>query len=71
MLAMQSNKHQPVLRCPECGSRAFEIHGPVTDDAVIHCAECGFECGPLPEIMSLLEAKVREQEEDRRKRRSH
>ena len=68
---MQPNKNTPVLRCPQCASRVFEIHGPVTDQAIIHCAECGFECGPLPKVMSEVEARVREGEKERRKRRFH
>ena len=68
---MPPTKQKPVLRCPECWSRVFEIQGPVTNDAVIQCAECGHERGPLPEIMSQLEARVREQDDERRRRRFH
>ena len=71
MPPMHPNKQNPVLRCARCASRVFEIHGPVTDDAIIHCAECGFECGPVPKVMSELEARVRAEEKQQRKRRFH
>ena len=68
---MHPRKDKYVLRCPECGSRTFEIQGPTTENAFVHCAECGAEVGQLNEVMAVIETRIERQELERRKRRSH
>jgi hypothetical protein len=53
---MRRGKDKYVLQCPECGSRVFEIHGPTMKKAVVQCASCDAEIGPLNEFMASVEA---------------
>ena len=68
---MRSRYHIPVLRCPECGCRAFEVHGPLTHDAVVQCVECGTELGRVPDVIAELTSRVAQRYEVQRKARLH
>ncbi|HEX2135311.1 MAG TPA: hypothetical protein VHG30_05295 [Microvirga sp.] len=65
------SKTKHVLRCPECGSRTFEIHGPTNENASVRCAECAAELGQLDAVLALIETRIESQELERRRRRSH
>jgi hypothetical protein len=69
--AAMHSKTKHVLRCPECGSRTFEIHGPTNDNASVRCAECAAELGQLDAVLALIETRIESQELERRRRRSH
>jgi len=59
----------PILRCSECGARHMELRGPVTDDTVVRCAECGGGAGPWAEFLADLDARIKRQNQERRGRR--
>lgn len=69
--AAMHSKTKHVLRCPECGSRTFEIHGPTNENASVRCAECAAELGQLDAVLALIETRIERQELERRRRRSH
>ena len=68
---MHSREKKSVLRCVACESRKFEIHGPLTDHAVIHCAKCGAEVGIYRELVSEIEDRAADEQPDQRKPRLH
>ena len=68
---MHSSEKKSVLRCVACGSRKFEIHGPLTDHAVIHCAKCGAQVGYYRELVSEVEERAADKEHEKRKPRLH
>ena len=68
---MTPDEDKYVLICPECGSHAFEIRDASTEDAFVHCVECGAEVGQLDEFMMVIETRVDRQQQERRKHRSH
>ncbi len=66
--SMPSSNDKPILRCAACRSRKFEIHGPLTDHAVIDCATCGAQVAPYREFLSKVEDRVKEEHEQRKSR---
>ena len=67
---MPGSEDKFVFTCPECGSRAFEIHDlRTTEGAFVSCAECWAEVGQLDEFMMIIETPTEVLEQ--RKRRSN
>ena len=61
---MPPNEDKYVFNCPECGSRAFEVHGISTaEGAYVYCAKCRAEVGQLDEFMMIIETRTRDAEE--------
>lgn len=46
------------LTCAECGKNRFSIADAVTDDAVIHCEDCGHEIGTLRDLKQRVASAV-------------
>ena len=68
---MHPRPHTEILRCEDCGSSLVEVHGPVTDHAVVRCAECGAEAGRWPTFLAELETRIERREREERRRRLH
>jgi len=68
---MSSRQDKSVLRCAECGARAFEVRGALAEVSMVYCAECGTELGQVPQVLAELQARVARQIDKRRKRRLH
>jgi hypothetical protein len=68
---MNSQKNIPVLRCPECDCRAFEVHGTLTYDSVVQCVECSTELGRVPDVIEELTSRVAQFQEAQRRARLH
>jgi DNA-directed RNA polymerase subunit RPC12/RpoP len=68
---MHLRPHTPILRCEDCGSSLVELRGPVTDNSLVRCAECGAEAGRWPAFLSDLETRIEKREQEHRRRRLH
>ena len=62
---MSSRTLTPILRCSDCGSPLIELRGPVTDYALVRCAECGGGASRWVEFLSDLEARIDRLEQER------
>jgi hypothetical protein len=66
---MMSETFTAILGCSDCGSRLVELCGPVTDDAVVRCANCGGRASPWAEFISDLQGRIKYRGHERRGRR--
>ena len=66
---MISESFTAILRCSDCGSRLVELCGPVTDDAVVRCANCGGGASPWAEFLSNLKRQIKSRAHEQRRRR--
>ena len=68
---MHRTKDKYVWQCPACGSRAFEIQGPLIESGVVQCVACHAEICPVDEFLAAAEARIEREDQERRKRRFH
>ena len=68
---MLRDKYKYLWQCPECGSRAFDIQGPLIESGVVQCVRCHDEIGPVDEFLAAAEALIESAEQELRKRRFH
>jgi hypothetical protein len=66
---MSRSNDKYLLQCPECGSRAFEIQGPLIESGVVQCVACHAEICPVDEFLAAAEALLESAEQELRKRR--
>jgi ribosomal protein L37AE/L43A len=66
---MYQRKDKYLLQCPECGSRAFEIQGPLIESGIVQCVACHAEICPVDEFLAAAEALLESAEQELRKRR--
>ena len=59
---MNSGDSSPASLCFDCGSHHVEVRGPIVDDALVHCTECGAVVSRWMEFVSSLATRLKQQE---------